>query len=611
MYKRLVVICVSILTVGVIPVQAGLQDGLVAYFQLDEGSGTVAADSSGNGHDGVLFGNEVEWVPGRFGGAVLFSTAESEAHVEFPTTGMSVSAGTISLWGYLSEPQASRTRYFFGHTTRPPYKDRIQIYMDGGNTNLDLGLGDAHARTTDIAVLRTKTWVHIVLTWDNGRYVVYLDGEKAAEGTYTGLTALDPVANISDDDNPDENEAFDGVLDEVRIYSRAITAAEVTEIFQAPAAPRVKAWGPSPADGARDVVAPVLKWKSLDTIRLHDVYVGTDPNLTAANLVGPRWGMNLYYYATPLEPGVVYYWRVDEIESDLVTIHTGDVWSFLAQPLTAYDPEPPDGTNTAGSSLDLTWRAGTGAMKHHVYFSDSLDAVTEGTADADQGILTDPNFAPGDLQDASTYFWRVDEVGLNDVVRTGAVWSFTTIVPVDDFESYNDEENQGTRIYETWLDGLTNNTGSTVGYWDPPFAEQTIVHGGLQSMPLDYNNVDPPFYSEAEREFAPAEDWTALGTDTLVLYIQGRANNTPAPLYVAIEDASNRSVVVMDPNLAPLTATEWLEWRIRLSDFAGVNPARVRKLIIGVGDEANPVAGGTGLLYVDDICLTKPAPARD
>jgi hypothetical protein len=151
-------------------------------------------------------------------------------------------------------------------------------------TTLSIGLGDTHAKWTDTVALATKTWNHIVLTWDNGKYVVYTNGVKSTEGTYTGLTALDPVANISDDDNPDEHEAFDGMLDEARIYNRAITAAEVKEIFQMPAAPRIKAWSPNPADGVRTVTMPLLQWKSLDTIKLHDVYVGTDPNLTAEDL---------------------------------------------------------------------------------------------------------------------------------------------------------------------------------------------------------------------------------------------------------------------------------------------------------------------------------------
>ena len=59
---------------------------------------------------------------------------------------------------------------------------------------------------------------------------------------------------------------------------------------------------------------------------------------------------------------------------------------------------------------------------------------------------------------------------------------------VDDVEDlYTDDE--GNRIYEIWVDGWTNNTGAVVGNLTTPFAERTIVHGGRQSMPFDYNNI--------------------------------------------------------------------------------------------------------------------------
>jgi regulation of enolase protein 1 (concanavalin A-like superfamily) len=92
-------------------------------------------------------------------------------------------------------------------------------------------------------------------------------------------------------------------------------------------------------------------------------------------------------------------------------------------------------------------------------------------------------------------------------------------------ESYNDDDH---RIYSTWIDGLAEeNSGSLVGYMVSPFAERMIVRSGEQSMPFEYNNVDTPFYSEARREFSPAQDWTVRGADTLGLWIRGAA-----PAYV-------------------------------------------------------------------------------
>jgi hypothetical protein len=88
---------------------------------------------------------------------------------------------------------------------------------------------------------------------------------------------------------------------------------------------------------------------------------------------------------------------------------------------------------------------------------------------------------------------------------------------IDDFESYDDDEN---RIFDTWLDGFANGTGSTVGYFEAPFAETTVVNSGSQSMPLEYDNATAPFYSEAEFEVG-STNWNTNGADTLVVNFRG------------------------------------------------------------------------------------------
>jgi len=369
--------------------------------------------------------------------------------------------------------------------------------------------------------------------------------------------------------------------------------------------------GPDPANGALAVTAPLFRWAPGDGARFHNIYIGTAPDLGAANLVQPRSPLTMYWYPQPLTPGTTYYWRVDEIEADGVTVHSGDVWNFTTQALTAYHPGPADGATDVSPAPMLVWLPGQTVITHHVYFSDSSEAVRQGVAEADKGELKDLSFTPGDLQTLATYYWRVDEVVAGGSTRAGAVWSFTTCLLIEDFESYNDDEGQGTRIYETWIDGYSDgSSGSMVGYAEAPFAEQTVVHGGKQSMPLDYNNVNAPFYSEAFREFTPVRNWTADGVSELVLYVRGQAMNTAAPLYVAIEDASKKIGVVVHSDPAVVTSMKWVQWKIPFRAFtdAGVNMARVKKMYIGIGDKGNPQKGGTGRIYIDDICVTKPAP---
>jgi hypothetical protein len=194
---------------------------------------------------------------------------------------------------------------------------------------------------------------------------------------------------------------------------------------------------------------------------------------------------------------------------------------FYYTPVSPRQPVPASGATGVSVKAMLTWRAGREAASHQVYFATDPNAVRNGTAAVK--TVTSPAFDPGSLEFGKTYYWKVAEVNeaATPKVWEGSVWSFSTAESfvVDDFESYTDTE--GSRIYEAWVDGWTNSTGSTVGYVQAPFAERTILHGGKQSMPLDYNNTKSPFYSEAERTWDKAQDWTVNGADTLTLYFRG------------------------------------------------------------------------------------------
>jgi hypothetical protein len=81
--------------------------------------------------------------------------------------------------------------------------------------------------------LATETWYHIALTWDNGDYVVYVDGVAAAADVYDGLDELMPIADIGNDgrsDDTNRTEGFGGLIDEVLIYDQALSAASIAKL---------------------------------------------------------------------------------------------------------------------------------------------------------------------------------------------------------------------------------------------------------------------------------------------------------------------------------------------------------------------------------------------
>jgi len=194
---------------------------------------------------------------------------------------------------------------------------------------------------------------------------------------------------------------------------------------------------------------------------------------------------------------------------------------FLAIPVQAQAPQPADGDTDVSVGATLTWRAGREAAVHEVYLSTNGEAVVDGTALA--GTVNAASFTPGDLQFGTRYYWKINEVNDAEAITSweSGIWTFLTsdYAWIDDFETYDDEEN---RIYDTWLDGWINDTGSTVGYLEAPFAEETIVNGGAQSMPLSYDNSVAPFYSEAEKDLG-GMDLTGNGADTLVVNFRGNA----------------------------------------------------------------------------------------
>ena len=275
---------------------------------------------------------------------------------------------------------------------------------------------------------------------------------------------------------------------------------------------------------------------------------------------------------------------------------------FYCVPTTSRQPEPAsEATGVAVEPL-LSWRAGREAASHRVYFSTDQQAVVEGTAPV--ATVMDHSFDPGPLMLGATYYWRVDEVNEAAVpsVWEGSVWSFSTaeFLVVEDFESYDDNQETGTTIFQTWIDGWgIDENGSLVGYSNAPFAEQAIVSGGKQSMPFAYDNANAT-YSEAERTFEDALDWTKYGVRTLSLQFFGDPGNTDTgQLYFKI----NSTKIPYGGAAADLKIGAWMPWTIDLA-ATGANLKKVTKLVVGVED-----AGAAGHLLIDEIRLYPTAGA--
>jgi len=256
-------------------------------------------------------------------------------------------------------------------------------------------------------------------------------------------------------------------------------------------------------------------------------------------------------------------------------------------PTHARKPSPAEGATDVQPVVNLSWRIGRGAESHQVFVG----------ADANSLSLVDTVDEPAcevDLGLNGTYYWRIVEVNGDDVWE-GDIWSLTTAasVLVEGFESFNDDMDAGTAIFQTWVDGYDDpaNGGSVVGHENSPFAERTTVHEGAQAMPFAYNNASYN-YSETVRTFKAAQDWTKYDVKTLSIWFYGTENNSGAgQLYAKI----NTAKVSYNGEATALTTAGWTQWKIDLA-ATGASLKKVSTFKIGVEG-----SGAQGNLIIDDI----------
>jgi len=283
-------------------------------------------------------------------------------------------------------------------------------------------------------------------------------------------------------------------------------------------------------------------------------------------------------------------------------------------PVAARTPDPASGATDILPNAVVSWRAGREAAQSTVYVSTDPNEVADGLAASASSNTNSIDLGSLDLQMGQTYYWRVDEVNNSEAVSTwaGPVWSFSTVtaVVVDDFESYGNDSPD--RPFQAWLDGYGyspdehfpagyggNGTGAGIGHdiWSVAsehyagdiMEKANTMLGSNQSMPFYYSNTGA-VASQTERSFAPAQDWTVGGAQTLSIAFAGQAGNT-GTLYVKI----NNTKLTYPHAASNIAMSAWQAWNINLTSM---NVQNVTTLQIGVDGSA-----ASGSILIDDIRL--------
>jgi hypothetical protein len=428
---------------------------LLCWWKFDEEVGSTALDHSGHGQHGTLEG-DTQWVDGIIGVALEFD-GDGDRVVDNTAASYlnGLDAITVCMW-IKSDVVGTDKGFIDGEN--PDGSDNVVTMRydsagaNGGGTDvLKLAVtstgGEQQLESSNNA--QTTDWQHVAMVWSSGEQLKFYingvldvptDNQPATTGITTGCTKLIIGAGGKDADG-----GWDGLIDDVRIYDRVLTAEEITEVMKGE--PDL-AWNSSPANHST-------------------------PNIKQA--------------------------------------------------------------------MPLSWSPGDRAAQHDVYFGTDKDAVDNADASDTTGIyrgrqsLTNYTIPEGVEWGGGPYYWRVDEFNTDGTISKGRVWTFTVsdFFLIDDFEGYDAGDNQ---IWYAWHDGLGygalgidpyyagNGTGAAAGdETSPSYTEETIVHGGGQSMPLFYDNNKQGFamYSETQLALTALRDWTEQDVAELSIWFHG------------------------------------------------------------------------------------------
>jgi len=408
--------------------------GLIGHWKLDDGSGTTAKDSSSKNNNGRFVGAP-KWVDGKLGKALDFDGVDDYVEVPhnaalIPTTGKA----TVSVWINAKRHTGPGGSQWQGILAKGGSPRLYNLYTEASQSlHFSTGPTGPYNGTLSTGKVPLNEWVHVAVVVD-GRHIYYLNGEPAGEAGAGATVPTGGTASLTIGQTGESN-FFLGMIDDVRLYDRALTAQQVKAMFGGNPPVFGKAENPSPANGATGVTLALLTWTPGEVALFEDVYLGTTPDLTDADRVSTRQSayQKLYFYQPGLVSGQKYYWRVDGIDA-AQNVYTGDVWSFTAAPVKAYAPSPSDGARYVMPDSQLAWSPGSAAFSHEVFFGTSRDDVVAGAASVSKGKQPTLTFDPGPLANDTMYYWRVDEIDSMSARETGYVWSFRTLplIPIAD-----------------------------------------------------------------------------------------------------------------------------------------------------------------------------------
>ncbi|HXH12490.1 MAG TPA: LamG-like jellyroll fold domain-containing protein [Alphaproteobacteria bacterium] len=230
-----------------------MPSGLVAAYSFDEGSGTTVADDSGNGHTGTISGG-IWTAQGKFSSALVFDGVDDFVTVsDSPRLDLG-DQGTIAAWVQLNALGKWHGVIAKGNANTDAVHNYALEITDTNLIRCILGDGTAALRLDASLSPVVGQFYHLACTWDGTTVRLYVNGtlDRSTAQTLTPAGNTAPLFIGQFGGNVDR---FDGTIDEVRIYNRALTTNEIQTDMNTPVTPPpggapVAAFSGAPTSGA-------------------------------------------------------------------------------------------------------------------------------------------------------------------------------------------------------------------------------------------------------------------------------------------------------------------------------------------------------------------------
>ena len=444
----------------------GAPTGLVAAYSFDEGSGTTVADASGNGHTGTITG--ATWAAtGKYGKALQFNGTSALVTVA-DAASLHLSSGmTLEAWVNPSTVNANWRDVI--------YKGNDNFYLEATSTNAsrpDAGTiaGGSYADAFGTAVLPANSWSHLAETYDGAALRLYVNGTQVASTAHTGT--------IASSTNPLQiggdriyGQFFAGLIDEVRVYNVALTAAQIqtdqaTPVNNGPDTQPPSQPGTLTATAVSGGEVDLAWGASSDNVGVSGYQLERCQGSGCSNFVQIATPTGTSYKDTSVSPSTSYSYRVRASDAaGNLSSYSNIVGASTPTPDTQPPSQPGTLTATAvsGGEVDLAW----GASSDNVGVSGYQLERCQGSGCSNFVQIATPtgtSYKDTSVSPSTSYSYRVrasDAAG-NLSSYSNIVGASTSAAPTGLVAAYSFDEGSGTTVADASGNGHTGTiTGAT------------------------------------------------------------------------------------------------------------------------------------------------------